>query len=271
MLVAAIQMNSQENKELNITKAERFIDEAVERGATLVGLPEYFNFLGSDKEKLAQAEPIPGPTIERLAAKARAYGIYLHCGSIPERGERTDKVYNTNVLLNPQGEILAKYRKIHLFDIALEGQPSYRESATIQAGEEAVVVETDFAPIGLSICYDLRFPELYRRLAVQGAKIIFIPAAFTLYTGKDHWEVLIRARAIENQAYVIAPAQVGAHGGGKRACYGKSMIVDPWGTVLAKAPDKEGVIVADLDLEYLEKLRKELPSLTNRAARLFPC
>lgn len=271
MLVAAIQMNSQENKELNVLKAERFIDEAVERGATLVGLPEYFNFLGSDKERLAQAEPIPGPTIERLATKAQSYGIYLHCGSIPEKGERADKVYNTNVLLNPQGEIIAKYRKIHLFDIALAGQPSYQESATIQAGEEAVIVETDFAPIGLSICYDLRFPELYRRLAVQGAKIIFIPAAFTLYTGKDHWEVLIRARAIENQAYVIAPAQVGTHGGGKRACYGKSMIVDPWGTVLAKAPDKEGVIVADLDLDYLEKLRKELPSLTNRAARLFPC
>jgi len=133
------------------------------------------------------------------------------------------------------------------------------------------VAETDLAPVGLSICYDVRFPELYRRLAVRGARIIFIPAAFTLYTGKDHWEVLVRARAIENQTYVIAPAQVGTHNGGRRACYGKSMIVDPWGTVLAKAPDRECVITADLDLDHLEKIRKELPSLANRASKLFPC
>ena len=271
MLVAAVQMNSQENKEVNLRKAERLIDEAAERGAKMVGLPEYLNVLGSKEEILANAEAIPGPTIERLAERARAYGIYLHCGSIPERGGQAGRVYNTNVLLNPRGEIIAKYRKIHLFDIALEGQPSHRESATIQAGEEVVVAETDLAPVGLSICYDVRFPELYRRLAVRGAKIIFIPAAFTLYTGKDHWEVLVRARAIENQTYVIAPAQVGTHSGGRRACYGKSMIVDPWGIVLAKAPDKECVIVADLDLDHLEKIRKELPSLANRAAKLFPC
>jgi predicted amidohydrolase len=269
LLAAAVQLNSQEKKEINLKKAEGFIDEAAKLGAKIVGLPEYFNFHGS--EILENAEAIPGPTIDRLAVKARANAIYLHCGSIPEKGESEEKVYNTNVLLNPKGEIIAKYRKIHLFDISLEGQPAYKESATVQAGSEVIVVETDIDTIGLSICYDLRFPELYRRLVAGGAKIIFIPAAFTLYTGKDHWEVLIRARAIENQAYIIAPAQVGTYGGGTRACYGKSMIVDPWGTVLAKAPDKEGVIVADIDLEYLEKIRLELPSLANRATKMFPC
>jgi len=271
MLVAAVQMNSREDKEVNLGKAERLIDEAAERGAELVGLPEYFNVLGSGREILDNAEDIPGPTIRRLAERARAHGIYLHCGSMPERGGRAGRVFNTNVLLDPRGEIVARYRKIHLFDIAIEGQPVHRESATIQAGDEVVVAETALGPVGLSICYDVRFPELYRRLAVGGAKVFFVPAAFTLYTGKDHWEPLLRARAIENQVYVVAPAQVGTHGGGTRACYGKSMIVDPWGIVLAKAPDRECVIAAEIDLDHLEKIRRELPSLANRAEQLFPC
>lgn len=271
MLVAAVQMNSREDKEVNLRKAERLIDEAVERGAELVGLPEYFNVLGSGREILDNAEAIPGPTIRRLADRARVHGIYLHCGSMPEKGGQAGRVFNTNVLLDSRGEIVAKYRKIHLFDIAIEGQPSHQESATIQAGDEVVIAETVLGPMGLSICYDIRFPELYRRLAVRGAKMVFVPAAFTLYTGKDHWEPLLRARAIENQFYVVAPAQVGTHSGGTRACYGKSMIVDPWGIVLAKAPDRECVIVADIDLDHLENIRRALPSLTNRAERLFPC
>jgi len=269
MKIAAIQINSGDNKEKNIAKAKEFIDEAAKEGAGVIALPEMFNFLGPDREKLSQAETIPGPTIQCMMDKAAEHKTYLLCGSILEKSEDSKRAFNTSVFLNPQGAIIAKYRKIHLFDIKIEGESLYRESATIKPGTGVVTANTDFAKLGLSICYDLRFPELYRKLATRGAQIIFIPAAFTLQTGKDHWEPLIRARAIENQVYIIAPAQTGSHPPGEK-CYGKSMIVDPWGIVLAKASDKEMVIYSEIDLLYQNKVRKELPSLSHIRKDIFP-
>ncbi len=268
MLVAAVQMNSREDKETNVLKAEKLIDEAATKGAEVVALPEYFNFLGPDKEKISQAEEIPGPTIERLMDKATQHKIYILCGSILEKGTEPNKAFNTSVLINPQGEIIAKYRKIHLFDVKIKEGVIYQESATIQRGEEIVTADTELVKFGLSICYDLRFPELYRKLTFNGAQVIFVPAAFTLYTGKDHWESLIRARAIENQVYIIAPAQIGFHLPDKQ-CYGKSMVVDPWGIVIAKASDREMVILAELDFSYQNKIKKELPSLLHVRKNLF--
>lgn len=194
MFVAAIQMNSREDKEKNVQKAEKLIDEVASKGSKVVALPEMFNFLGPDEEKLSQAEDIPGPTIERMINKATQYKIYILCGSILEKSTELDKAFNTSVLIDPQGEIIARYRKIHLFNLEIKGGPLYRESTFIQPGKEIVTVDTKLTKFGLSICYDLRFPELYRKLTFNGARVIFIPAAFTLHTGKDHWEPLIRAR-----------------------------------------------------------------------------
>jgi len=269
MKIAVIQMNSTNNKGKNIVKAKEFIDEASNKGAKLIALPEMFNFLGPNKEKLSQSETIPGPTIKCMMNKAIEHKIYILCGSILEKSKDCRKAFNTSVFLNPQGAIIAKYRKIHLFDIKIKGESFYRESATMNSGTKVVTISTDFAKLGFSICYDLRFPELYRKLTIQGAQIIFIPAAFTLQTGKDHWEVLIRARAIENQVYIIAPAQTGSHPPGEK-CYGKSMIVDPWGIVIAKASDKEMIIYSEIDLLYQNKVRKEIPSLSHIRKDIFP-
>jgi len=268
MYVAAIQMNSQDNKEENLGKAEKFIDEAASKGASLVVLPELFNYLGLDENMPSQSEYIPGLTIERMITKAQQYKIFVLCGSILEKDKNGDRSFNTSVLIDPSGKIIAKYRKIHLFDVEIEGGVVYQESAFIKPGNKVVTVNTKLATFGLSICYDLRFPELYRRLSFNGAQIIFIPAAFTLQTGKDHWEALIRARAIENQAYVIAPNQVGFHPKNNQ-CYGKSIIVDPWGTVMAKASDREMVIYAELDLMYQEKIKEKLPSLLHKREDIF--
>ena len=211
MLAAAIQMNSQDDKEKNVKTAERLIDVAADRGARLAVLPEMFNFLGSGDQKLEQAEEIPGPTIERMMAKANQHSMTIIAGSILEVSPDASKVYNTSVLIDTQGNIQARYRKIHLFDVVVEGQPAYEESASVLPGEEIVTAETDGVTIGLTICYDLRFPGLYCRLSNSGSQIISIPAAFTLHTGLAHWEVLVRARAVENLSYVIAAAQVGVH------------------------------------------------------------
>lgn len=261
--VGLVQMNTQSDKEANLTRAEELIDRAAERGARLVGLPEYVSYLGKRDQHESVAEPIPGPTTERFAAKARQHDIYLLGGSIHERSEISGKFYNTSVLYGPDGSILAKYRKIHLFDIDISGNVSANESETILPGEEIVTAEVDGHTVGLTICYDLRFPELYRILALEGAEILFVPAAFTMFTGKDHWHPLLRTRAIENQAFVLAPAQFGPHEPDAR-CYGHALVVDPWGTVIAQAPDGEGVITADLDFETLRTLRTQLPSLANR-------
>jgi len=269
MLIAVVQMNSQEDKKKNLQKAEKLIDEAASKGTKVVALPEMFNFLGPGKELSSQAENIPGPTIERMSNKAMQYKIYILCGSISEKSTEFDKPFNTSVLIDPQGEIIARYRKIHLFNLEIKEDPLYKESTFIQSGREIVNIDTKLTKFGLSICYDLRFPELYRKLTFNGARVILIPAAFTLHTGKDHWESLIRARAIENQVYIIAPNQIGSHLPGKQ-CYGKSMIVDPWGIVMSKASDKEMVIYAELDLSYQDEIRKELPSLLNRRKDIFP-
>jgi deaminated glutathione amidase len=261
--VAAIQMNSREDKATNIETALRLIDRAASTGARLVALPEIWTYLGPEEGNRENAEPIPGPLTDLLADRARRHGIYLHAGSYHEVRAGDPRLFNTAVVIGPEGDILGKYSKIHMFDVVLDGVASYQESATISPGDEIVTVEIDGVSVGLAICYDLRFPELFRILALRGADVIVLPAAFTMTTGKDHWEILIRARAIENGVYMVAPAQVGADASGKW-CYGRSLIVDPWGTVLATAPDRETVITADLDLAYLAKVRRQVPSLANR-------
>jgi len=261
--VGLVQMNSRSDKEANLATAERLIDEAAERGARLVGLPEYVSFLGPKDLHEANAEPIPGPTTERFAAKARQHGIYLLGGSILEHSDVDGKYYNTSTFFNPDGELQAIYRKIHLFDIDITGNVSANESASILPGERVVTVQLDGHTVGLTICYDLRFPELYRLLALEGAEVLFVPAAFTLFTGKDHWHTLLRARAIENQCYVLAPAQIGPHDTNAQ-CYGHALVADPWGTVTADAPNHEGVVIADVDFAYLRQVRTQVPSLANR-------
>ncbi|TKJ47322.1 hydrolase [Candidatus Aerophobetes bacterium Ae_b3a] len=264
--VAAVQMSSNSNKENCLKKAEEFVFLATEGGAEVVALPEMFNFSGIIEKKKKNAESIPGPTINRLKELAKKFRIYLLCGSILEK--HRGLFYNTSIFLNHQGEIIAKYRKMHLFDVTLPDGSSWRESELRTAGNEVVKVATSKAIFGFSICYDVRFPELYRKLAKGGTQIVFIPSAFTLETGKDHWETLVRARSIENQFYVIAPNQIGRDSQG-RSYWGKSMIVDAWGTVLAKAPEKECVIFAEIDLSLQEKIRRNLPSLSHMRKDLF--
>ena len=268
--VAAIQMSSVNDKEISLKKAERFINFAAEEKAKVVALPEMFSFSGTIDEKKENAELIPGPTINYLRQVAAKHNIYLLCGSILERteGKGKDLFYNTSVFLNPRGEIIAKYRKIHLFDVSLPDGSQWWESKLITPGDQIVQIRTPRAIFGFSICYDLRFPELYRRLAKGGVQVVFAPSAFTLETGKDHWETLVRARAIENQLYVIAPNQIEKSPQGKRY-WGKSMIVDPWGTILSKAPEKESVIFARIDLSYQQKIKESFPSLSHLRKDLF--
>lgn len=250
------------DKVANLDRAESLVREASSRGTKLVVLPEVFAWRGPREGEAEHAESIPGPTTERLSAIARALGIHLQAGSISERiaGER--RCYNTALLFAPNGEIAGRYRKIHLFDVEIPGQVSARESQGRRHGAETVLVRTEIGAIGLSVCYDLRFPELYRRLVRGGAEILCVPSAFTFPTGAAHWEPLLRARAIENQCYVIAPDQCGSSPNGYRD-YGNSMIVDPWGAVLARAGDGEGVIVAEIRLDYLARVRQELPCLAH--------
>ncbi|MGH7966855.1 MAG: carbon-nitrogen hydrolase family protein [Candidatus Binatia bacterium] len=261
-LAAAVQMTASSSKEENLAKAETFVRLAAERGAALIVLPEVFSWRGARAEEPSEVEPIPGPTSERLQALAHRYQVHLLAGSFLEKTAES-RSYNTSLLLSPQGEILAQYRKIHLFDVDIPGQVRIKESDTKKPGQETVTCSTPLGVFGLSVCYDLRFPELYRRLADKGAEVIFVPSAFTFPTGAAHWEPLLRARAIENQAYIIAPNQIGktAHG---FADYGNSMIIDPWGKVIARAPDRECLITAEIDRDYLEKVRKELPCLAHR-------
>lgn len=266
--IAACQMNSREDKDANLATAERLIDEAARQGAQMVGLPELFNLLADDETMVAGAEDEHGPTSQLLRAKACQHNLYIHGGSIPTRLPTSERIGNTTFVFDPAGELIARYQKIHLFDIHITGQNSYKESARVAPGEEMVTFETEQGNFGLTICYDIRFPELYRALTLAGARVIFHPAAFTLYTGKDHWETLIRARAIENQVYMVSPAQIGSHGNGKQ-CFGSTMIVDPWGTVLARAPERECVIVAEIDYAAQDKIRAELPSLKNRRPQVY--
>ena len=263
MRAAAVQLNSTADRERNTATAERLTRAAAADGAELIVLPEKWSVLGSDEQMLAGAEPLDGPSIQWARETARELGIDLVAGSIAERREGRDKLSNTSVHVGPDGEIRAVYRKIHMFDVVVGGV-EYRESATEDRGDEVVLSETEAGvPLGLTVCYDLRFPELYRILAVRGARVIAVPAAFTRVTGQAHWEILVRARSIENQAFVVAADQIGPSGDGKES-FGASMIVDPWGDVLARAPDEECFVAADLDLARQDEVRTELPSLANR-------
>ena len=262
-LLGAVQMTSTEDRARNLETAVRLVNEAADQGARLVGLPENFAYMGAEEGRLAGAEALEGPTLTALREVARRRGIYLLAGSISERTDDPRRTSNTSALLADDGSIAAVYRKIHLFDVAIPDGARYAESEGVRAGEQVVLAPTPLGRIGLSVCYDLRFPELYRRLSALGAEVLTIPAAFTLFTGKDHWEVLVRARAVENLAYALAPAQVGRHGG-RRETFGNAMIVDPWGVVLARCPDGEGVCVAPFRRDRLERVRRELPALKHR-------
>jgi predicted amidohydrolase len=265
-LAAAVQMTSTADVSRNLDTAEALVERAATRGASFIGLPENFAFLRSEGEPVPEAQALDGPWVRRLADLARRLKVTVLLGSLPERVPGGERVRNTSVLLGPDGATLAVYRKIHLFDTDLPGMEHLKESKAVVPGDEVVVAETDLGPVGLSICYDLRFPELYRELARRGARVLCVPSAFLERTGKAHWEVLLRARAIENLAYVLAPAQVGHHGGG-RSSYGQAMIVDPWGVVLAQVPDGEDVAVAELDFDRLARLRRELPALSHTRLR----
>jgi predicted amidohydrolase len=258
---AVVQLNSGGEKARNLEAAERLVRAAAADGAELVALPEKWNLLAGGEELIAGSETLDGPSLSAARSWARALGIHLLAGSVPERGPG-EKAFNTSVLIGADGEDLAVYRKIHMFDVEAGGV-TYRESEHEEPGEEIVTATLDGVTVGLSVCYDLRFPELFRILAVRGAQVLTVPSAFTLATGRDHWEVLLRARAIENQAFVLAPNQFGT-APPHFSSNGRSMIVDPWGTVLAEVAQGEGFAVADLDLGRQDELRDSLPSLANR-------
>lgn len=261
---AVVQLNSTEDKQHNLAEAEQLVEQASRDGAQWVMLPEMFNCLGNFAAMIAQAEPLDGPTSRFARELARRLGITLLAGSFCEQSDLPDKAYNTSLLISPTGDVLAVYRKIHLFDVEIAGQVSICESNFITGGSDIVCTETPLARIGQSICYDLRFPELYRRLIDDAAEVIAVPSAFTKATGQRHWHVLLRARAIENQAFVIAANQVGAHTP-KLTSYGHSMIIDPWGEVLAELDgDQPGVACAEIDLAVLQQMRQQLPALAHR-------
>jgi predicted amidohydrolase len=262
---AAVQLNSTEDKARNLASAERLVREAAAAGAELVGLPEKWNLLAGGEAQAAGAEPLDGPSLTAARGWARELGIHLLAGSVCERAD--DGIFNTSVLIGPDGEDLAAYRKIHMFDVDVGGV-TYRESEHERPGEEIVTAAVGELGVGLTVCYDVRFPELYRILAVRGARLITIPSAFTTATGRDHWEVLLRARAIENQVFVLAPGQFGEAPPHYRS-FGRSAIVDPWGVVLATAPDGECFVAADLDLGAQERIRASLPSLANRRPQAY--
>jgi predicted amidohydrolase len=273
MRVAAVQLNSQSDKELNIKTAVEAVDEAAQAGARFVLLPEYVDYLGTKDGAAQAAETEDGPAHAAFADVARTRGVWLHCGSI--RVAAPDgRAFNTSVVFAPDGSIAARYRKIHLFDVDIPDGVTYRESDSVAPGDAFVTCDVDDWRVGLSICYDLRFPELYRGLTLAGADLLVVPAAFTFYTGRYHWEVLLRARAIESQCYVLAAGQVGTHvadGGATARTNGRSMLIDPWGTVLASAPDTDttSIVYGDLDRSRLETVRAEVPSLQNRRADVY--
>jgi deaminated glutathione amidase len=265
---AAIQMNSTADKQRNLATAERLVRAAAADGSTLVVLPEKFNLIGTHEQLVEGAERLDGRTLSWARALARELGIDLVAGSIAERRDGRDKLANTSVHIGPDGVDRAAYRKIHMFDVTVGGR-EYRESDVEEAGEEIVVsAADDGVSLGLTVCYDLRFPELFRILAVRGARVLAVPSAFTAVTGAAHWDTLVRARAIENQAFVVAADQVGVHTGGNES-YGGSQIVDPWGDVLARAPDEQCFVAADLDLARQDEVRATLPSLANRVPAAY--
>ena len=265
MRVGVVQMTSTDDLASNVESAEALVREAAGGGAEFVALPEMFAFLRREGGEIPCAQRVDGEIISSARGWARELGIRLLAGSFAEKTPEQERVFNTSVLISPDGEIEGVYRKIHLFDIDLEPVDggTYRESAKIAPGEKVVVAETPLFGVGLSVCYDLRFPELYREMVSRGATLVTVPSAFTRETGKDHWEVLLRARAIENQVFVIAPAQCGRHSP-DRSSHGRSLIIDPWGVVLAQLGDRPGVALADCDLAEQQRLRERLPALRHR-------
>jgi len=264
-LAAVIQMSSASVEEANWRQAKELVVQAAERGAQLVATPENTNYLGPHEEKVRRAETLEGETCTRFSDLARQLRIHLLLGSFNEKSDEASRCYNTSVLFGPDGLQLAVYRKIHLFDVDVSPEVRFAESATVKGGSELVSVETDVGTLGLTICYDLRFPGLYQRLRDLGSEILTVPSAFTLTTGKDHWHPLLRARAIETQCYVMAPAQHGKHDDeGLRESFGHALIVDPWGQIVAMVADGPGVALAEIDLGRLERVRSSLPVTDHR-------
>jgi len=265
---AVVQLTSTSDEAANWESARALIERAASLGARFVATPENTNYLGPHDEKVRRAEPLDGPTCARFADLARRLGIHLLLGSFNEKSAEAERCFNTSVFFSPEGEILGTYRKIHLFDVDVPGGVRFFESATCIPGEGTTLVKTPLGSFGLTICYDLRFPEIYRRLLDEGAEVLMVPAAFTLATGKDHWEPLLRARAIETQCYVMAPAQHGKHDdGGLAATWGHAMIVDPWGLPVATASDGPGIALAEIDLDRVRRVRQAIPVSQHRRIR----
>ena len=267
MKVGLVQLNSQRDKEANLAAAADAIATLATGGADLIVLPEMFNHRWTDEANVKQAEPIPGPSTTWAGAQAREHGVNLHLGSLIER--RSGALYNTSVLFDRRGRVAARYSKIHLFDVCLPDGTVYRESGVVAAGDSVVTVDCEGVRLGLSICYDLRFPELFRALALRGAHLLVVPAAFTTPTGISHWEPLLRTRAIENGCYVAASGQWGPSAAGKAPCYGHSMVVDPWGVVIAECGEGVTTVLAEIDLEHLRAVRSRMPLLEHRRPELF--
>lgn len=266
LLVAAVQACSQDDVAENLRRATARIGEAAAAGARVVVLPENFAYFGSEEGKRAIAERLdgaPGPIRSALGDAAARTGVHVVAGGMPERSDDPARPYNACVWIGPDGATRGIYRKIHLFDVDLPDGSVYRESTATRPGDEPVLVEAEGFRFGLSVCYDVRFPELYRALSARGADVFLVPAAFTVATGKDHWHVLLRARAIEAQAWVVAAAQCGTHPRGRQT-YGKSLVADPWGDVVAQASDGEHVLLARLDRATLDRVRAKLPALRHR-------
>ncbi len=266
-LVGVVQLTSTSDQGTSMAMATALVEEAARAGARFVATPECTNYLGPHDRKVEIAETLSGETCERFSHLARRLGIWLLLGSFNERcdEEADTRCYNTSVLFRDDGEIAATYRKVHLFDVDVSDEVRFQESATCVPGSDLVVARTDLGTLGLSICYDLRFPEMYRGLVNLGADILMVPSAFTAHTGQAHWEALLRARAIENQCYVLAPAQVGHHDdGGLRNSYGHSLVIDPWGQVLASAGDTPGLALAPLDSERTREIRRSMPIAEHR-------
>jgi predicted amidohydrolase len=262
MRVAVCQLNARDDRGANLRTARDLLSRAADGGADVAVLPEYTDYLGPG-QGAPKPEALDGEYATLLADAARDLGMWVIAGSFHEIGPDARHSFNTMPVFARDGTLAAVYRKIHLYDVEIPGRVSYRESDSVAPGTDPAVVTIDGLPFGLSICYDLRFPELYRRLVDAGARVLVVPAAFMLHTGRDHWEVLLRARAIENQCYVAAAGQIGDHEPG-RTCFGRSLVVDPWGTVVAQAPDTETVVFADVDPASVSRIRQELPSLANR-------
>jgi deaminated glutathione amidase len=260
--VAIVQLDATDDVDANIERATGLATDAAEGGARLIVLPEYLQYRGGDDGFRASARPIPGPYTEAFADVARRNDAWILAGSVAETSDDGARPYNTSTLIAPDGSIAARYRKIHLFDVAVDDGPVDTESARVSPGDEPVCADVDGVRIGLTVCYDLRFPELYRTLALAGAEVLAVPSNFTERTGRDHWEVLLRARAIENGAWVVAAGQVGGPPG--QPAFGRSMIIDPWGTVVAQAPDGVGIIRADVETDRVAAVRRQIPSLANR-------